>query len=320
MQVSQDYVSGSRWGVSKIRVSWPAAISVTAYLTLWTASVMAIRGQAGLDPTEPLLIFAIMGVGFSALAWLVTRSAEPLRFAVKNPRVECTVLAVWLVVVGLFLTWGIDALKTSVAREPWQMLTLLGAKLGLFVLFPLLLLSTFGKYKIRELMPVSYNAKHLRAALWMSLALLLFETVLGRGVSEIRHSRLPLWSVAVGLPFAFAWLMLEAGLVEEFFFRVLLQSRLSALLKSEVAGILLMALLFGLAHAPGLYFRSAVTLEGLGVHPSWLVAVSYSIAIISVAGIFLGVLWARTRNILVVMLVHAATDLLPNLVHFLRAW
>lgn len=320
MQVSQEYASRRRWGVSNGRAIWLAAASVAAYLTLWTGSVMAIRGKAGLDLTEPLFIFAIMGVGFSALAWFVTRRLEPLRFAVRKPGIECTVLAIWLVVVGWFLTWGIDALKSRVAREPWQMSAMLGAKLAIFVVFPLTLFCAFGKYKIRELLPVSFNTKHLTAALWMSLALLLFETVFGRGISEIRHSRLPLRSIAVGLPFAFAWLLLEVGLVEEFFFRVLLQSRLSALLRSEVAGIVLMALLFGLAHAPGLYFRSALTLEGLGVHPSLLVAASYSIAIISVAGFFLGVLWARTRNILVVILVHAATDLIPSLVHFLKAW
>ena len=123
-----------------------------------------------------------------------------------------------------------------------------------------------------------------------------------------------------GLPFAYVWLFFEVGLVEEFFFRALLQSRLAALLRSEVTGIVLMALFFGLAHAPGLHFRSTATLEGLGPHPSWLVAIGYSIAVTSVAGIFLGVLWMRTRNLLVVMIVHAAGDLIPNLAHFVKAW
>jgi membrane protease YdiL (CAAX protease family) len=80
-----------------------------------------------------------------------------------------------------------------------------------------------------------------------------------------------------------------------------------------------MALLFGLAHAPGLHFPSAARLESLGPHPSWLAAIGYSIAVTSVAGIFLGVLWMRAQNVLVVMLVHAAGDLLRNLVQFVRA-
>ena len=51
----------------------------------------------------------------------------------------------------------------------------------------------------------------------------------------------------------------------------------SAIVRSEPAGIVLIALLFGLAHAPGLHFRSAVTLEGLGPHPSWLIAVDLGV-------------------------------------------
>lgn len=157
------------------------------------------------------------------------------------------------------------------------MLAMLGAKLGLFVLVPLALFHVSGKYKISELMPASSVPTHLRVALWKSLVLILFQTVFGRGVSEIRHSGLPSWAVAVGIPSAHIWLLLELGLVEEFFFRVLLQSRLQRIVRSEPAGIVLIALLFGLAHAPGLHFRSAVTLEGLGPHPSWLIAVDLGV-------------------------------------------
>jgi membrane protease YdiL (CAAX protease family) len=102
----------------------------------------------------------------------------------------------------------------------------------------------------------------------MSLVLILFQLAFGRGVSEIRHSGLSLWAVAAGIPFAYAWLLLEVGLVEEFFFRVLLQSRLTAFLRSETAGILLMALLFGLAHAPGLHYRTAVNPRRIGAVPT----------------------------------------------------
>lgn len=319
MQIGQDDALESSAGCHAFAIR-RTYITIAAYLLLWVGSVEIIHTKAGLDLTKPLLIFAIVGVGFSTLAWLLTRRSEQLPFEVKKPGTECSLIAFCLVVVVFFLTWGIDALKINVQREPWQMLDMLGAKLALFVLIPFLLFQAFGKYKISELMPASFEPKHLRAALWMSLVLILFQTSFGRGVSEIRHSGLPLWAVAVGLPFAYIWLLLEVGLVEEFFFRVLLQSRLSALLGSEVAGIVLMALLFGLAHAPGLHFRSAATLEGLAPHPSWLAAIGYSIAVISIAGIFMGILWVRTRNLLVVTLVHAAGDLLPNLVQFVRAW
>jgi len=62
--------------------------------------------------------------------------------------------------------------------------------------------------------------------------------------------------------------MLKVGVVEEFFFRVLFKSRLAAMLKSELGGIVVRSLRFGLIHAPGLYLRTGVTQEGQSASPS----------------------------------------------------
>jgi len=80
-----------------------------------------------------------------------------------------------------------------------------------------------------------------------------------------------------------------------------------------------MSLLFGLAHAPGLYLRTGLTQEGLPAHPPLLMAVGYSIVITSVAGFFLGVRWARTRDFGLIVLVHTMADLLPDLLPTLRS-
>jgi len=109
-------------------------------------------------------------------------------------------------------------------------------------------------------------------------------------------------------------------LVEEFFFRALVQSRFGAWFKSEVSGIVLMSLAFGLAHAPGFIFRQAGGVEGLGPNPSALDAIAYSIVVLSVSGILFGVTWARTKNLFALMLIHAAGDLLPNFVNFVQVW
>lgn len=109
-------------------------------------------------------------------------------------------------------------------------------------------------------------------------------------------------------------------LIEEFFFRCLLQSRLSTVLRCQAGDIVLASLLFGIAHAPGLYLRPGRTQEAVGAHKSWLMALGYSVVITSVAGVFLGVLWARTRNLILVVTVHAAGDWLPNLVPTIKNW
>lgn len=40
----------------------------------------------------------------------------------------------------------------------------------------------------------------------------------------------------------------------------------------------------------------------------------------AVAGIFMGILWNRTRNLVLLMALHAMVDLLPNLGDFIRTW
>jgi uncharacterized protein len=108
--------------------------------------------------------------------------------------------------------------------------------------------------------------------------------------------------------------------VEEFFFRALVQSRLAAALKSEISGVVLMSLIFGLAHAPGFIFRHAGEVEGLGSNPNVLDAIAYSIVVLAISGVTFGVTWARTKNLFAVMLIHAAGDLLPNFAVFAQTW
>jgi uncharacterized protein len=139
------------------------------------------------------------------------------------------------------------------------------------------------------------------------------QSVLGRGLHDIRAAHPPAWVLVVATPLSFVWLMLEVGVVEEFFFRVLLQERLAESFRSPWGGIVVAALLFGLVHAPGFYLRPGGTFEALGEHPTLAFAIGYSIVLTSLAGSFLGVLWMRTKNFAVVVIAHAATDFLPNL-------
>ena len=74
-------------------------------------------------------------------------------------------------------------------------------------------------------------------------------------------------------------------------------------------------LCMGLITAGVLLYGSEYRLAVIGAR---LGLAAYSVVIVSVAGLFLGTLWARTRNLAVVVAVHAATDLIPNLVDFMR--
>ena len=90
-------------------------------------------------------------------------------------------------------------------------------------------------------------------------------------------------------------------------------------MRSPIAGLFVMALIFGLVHAPGMVLRGAGVSEGLGDQTDVLTAAAYTIGVQSVAAFFFGVVWLRTRNLPALMVIHAATDLLSNLPRFAAA-
>ena len=292
---------------------------LVAYLVVYIGMLFAMRRAATFDIAEPLLVLAIVGVGFSSAAWLLTLGVRPLEYPIERPRTELATVAVYLLPMIAFATWGLDLLHRCIPGDPANALAILAAKLLVFVIVPAALVESQSGYGLRQLAPVSARTRHLVAAACMSLLLLAFQAFFGRGLRDIVSAHVPASVLWYGVPLTFVWLSLEAGVVEEFFFRVLLQTRLAAVLQSELGAIVLMSVIFGLAHAPGLYLRTGLTQEGLAPHPSLLMAIGYSIVITSVAGFFLGVLWARTRNFAVVVVVHAMGDLLPNVLPTLRS-
>src|SRR4029079_4623004 len=97
--------------------------------------------------------------------------------------------------------------------------------------------------------------------------------------APIRRGEFSAMQLAIGLPICFAWLFFEAGLVEEFFFRALLQTRLAAWFQSEISGVALMALFFGLSHAPGFFLRGAGLSDAIGENPSAIDSIAYAIVV-----------------------------------------
>jgi membrane protease YdiL (CAAX protease family) len=190
--------------------------------------------------------------------------------------------------------------------------------LVVFVAIPTALMNTRFGYSWRKLAPASSAARHILAMTGISVLLLVFQCVFGRGLRDLASAHLS-GMIGLGVPMTLVWISLEAGVVEEFFFRVLLQTRISAAIKSGLAAIVLTSLAFGLMHAPGLYLRTNLTQEGLPAHPSLLMAIGYSIVITSSAGFLFGVLWARTRNFAVLVAAHGMADLLSNILPTLHS-
>jgi membrane protease YdiL (CAAX protease family) len=111
--------------------------------------------------------------------------------------------------------------------------------------------------------------------------------------------RQPLQTMASFLV-SFALALLTAGIVEEFFFRGVLQSRLASHLGSKWRGLVIASFLFGLFHLPMCYYSPYEPAHGNLV---W--ALASVIVEQGAMGVLLGVLWARTHHLAAPLLIHA---------------
>jgi membrane protease YdiL (CAAX protease family) len=299
-------------------------------LVAYGVSLALLWRNKSFAPEDAISLLVIFGLAFPLLAWLTTLRARPLTLTVQRRSSEMWLLLACLIGITLYLVWG-AAFSEALVPASWlgstrgKFFVVFVRKLIVFVAIPFVLFRTIFGYRWRDfgLQLAGFRAlagNHLPVVLVLSAAILLFQFFLGNGAAPIRRGEFHASQLALGLPFCFAWLFLEAGLVEEFFFRALLQTRLAAWFRSEVTGVALMALFFGLAHAPGFIFRHAGLEEAIGTNPSPADSIAYAIVVLSVGGILFGIVWARTKNLFAVMIIHAATDLLPNFAQFAKTW
>ncbi|MGA9572388.1 MAG: CPBP family intramembrane glutamic endopeptidase [Lysobacterales bacterium] len=303
------------------RVSWPAILSLLMYASAYLASLVLLSKFPHFDTGESLSVMLVFGLGFSAIAWLASTGIKPADVSVARPRRESLLILAYLVFFAIFfLGWGLTAIRDTFIQEPLQSTVILTAKILGMVLLPVLLFSLLGYSPQSWFTRWRFGLKEWRVFLIMAAALALLQIVAGRGIHTVSALPQSLTLILLLAPMAFIRESLEAGLCEEFLFRNLLQERFTAWLRSPVSGILIMAVIFGLVHAPGYYLRDAFTAEGMTQRPDILTAMAYSIAVVSPLGIMFGVLWMRTRNLLLVVLLHGWTDLFPNLAGFVQIW
>ena len=299
-------------------------------LVALAVSLLVLSRGAEFEIGDKLFGLALFGIVLPLIAWFALRRAKSLEVNIHPTTTEILVLVGYVAALSVYLAFGpqaIDALlpQSWVASAQIHFCIKLALKLLVFVVIPFFIFGPPFGYKPRDFGLQWAGVReclrsHLPVILAISGLMLAFQYFAGRAAAPLREGQLTSGQILLGLPLAFLWLAIEAGLVEEFFFRGLLQARLSAWFGSEVTGVVLMSLLFALAHAPGFIFRGGGEVEGLGAHPSALEAIAYSIATISVIGILFGVIWARTRNLIALVLIHAAIDLLPNVTAFVKTW
>ena len=293
-------------------------MAAVTYLVVWGAAV-GYLARAGAGWTDAVMVFGIFGVALSALAWLLTRGAEAPAIPVARPALESGVLLIYLALYAvLFLVFGMNWARHVLPPGREQELLVLAVKLGVHVVAPCMLLALLGA-KLRPL----FQAGLKGPAFWRTLVVLgaiflALLSVISPSLKQIADTHAPPTLLAWAAPASFVWIALEAGLNEEVLYRAVLQTRLAALLKSPAAGVAVTALLFGLAHAPGLYLRGGPGVDGWS-HDA-LQVVAYTIATLSPVGLLFGVIYMRTKSLLLVVMLHGLVDVLPNMADFIRIW
>ncbi len=302
--------------------------SVLFFLAVYLVSLLVLYFNFGQPVTDTLIIFVCVGVVFSLVAWLLVKNSSPAipeRPAFKN---EWFVISSLVLYFFFYVTYGTgwvnQFIPSSIKNVAWKNdIATAIKKLLVFVAIPFLIYKWFG-FSFKDFgLIVSrkevFTRKNIIIFIVLSVVALLFQYFLSGGAKPVREGQFSIAQLLRGLPFLFIWLFIEAGLVEEFFFRAVLQSRISVLLKSPVAGIIISGLIFGLAHAPGLYLRGAES-EGMSESMPFYFWAAYTITAMSLAGIFLGIVWSRTKNLYLVIAIHAMVDLLPNVAGFFHTW
>ena len=207
---------------------------------------------------DALTILLIVGVGFTGLVFLVVRQSPPTSLPVVVPPSELVFVLAYLVFIAVLLVLrkSPPALKDHFLKKNFFSV---GFKLIFFVLIPLLALRIFWGAGWTEL---GFSAVNVPGQLLAALLLILlfggFNLLAGGAAAPIRARRFTARQVLLGFGLAFLWNIVETGLVEEFFFRAFLQARLVSVLNSPIGGICATSLLFGLAHAPGIYLRGDI--------------------------------------------------------------
>jgi uncharacterized protein len=297
---------------------------------LYLAAALVLWFHQNLEIGEALVEFVLFGAAFPAVAWLATRHTKQLDVAPPPDSREAWLALGLVVLLAIYLING-PQLIDQLLPHAWigsariHFFVVIAKKLIVFVAVPFALYRFLFGHHLRDFgiqIPGlrAITRSHLPVVLTVGGGLLFFQYFLGSAAAPLRQGKFSAHQLLVGLPLCFIWLTVEVGLVEEFFFRAVVQSRFAAWLKSEIGGVALMSLIFGLAHAPGMIFRHAGEVEGLGPNPNALDAIAYSIVTLAVSGILFGVLWARTKNLAALICIHAAGDLLPNFSDFVRTW
>ena len=223
----------------------------------------------------------------------------------KIPRKE-SVLAIFY--FALHLAYLVAAIENEFLHEFLHWVTL--------VIIPLVLIFIYRRAIITNstftstLASIGLSKSRMRSGIGLAAIVGIGCSLLQFAISESVTEMIEVFSsgkFVILMPLAFGMMLITAGFTEEFFFRGILQTRIQALLKSNVLAIVITAICFGLYHLPYAFLS-----------PSWPSKGDFPAALASalsqggVAGLILGWLYVRSgRNLIACVVAHSLINTLP---------
>ncbi len=268
-----------------------------AALAVYVLALIGLFSAAG--TLRSALLLGLGTVLLSGIAVVVTRGRRPPPVDIVRPQAELWPVLVWYGAVFLLAVLT-SARGLEVVNQFTNWLFLVTVPSGL------LMRVRGGRLALRDtLRSVGLTRRGLKEGLKVAALVGPLSIPVVCVVGEQQRAaiemmlRQPLQAMA---PFLVSLVLalVTAGTVEEFFFRGVLQSRLTSCLGSQWRGLVVASLLFGLIHLPMYYYSPYEPTRGNLVWTLASVIVEQG-----VMGILLGVLWARTHNLAAPLLIHA---------------
>lgn len=297
----------------------PALATGLGFAALWGGAVYYLYARENEDWFTAVLVMGVFALALGGLAWLLTRGADAPRIQVKRPAIEGGAVLIYMSIYAvLFLGYAMSAVRGAFPPGREQELAVMALKLGVHVVVPALLLLALGA-RLGPLVQAGLSGrKFWRTLIVLGAIILGLLAMISPSLKNLSALDPTLDLLLWAAPASFIWIALEAGLCEEFLFRSVLQTRLTAWFNSAWAGIFVTSIVFGLAHAPGLFLRGSAATDGWSADP-WQ-TIAYSIAVLAPMGLLFGLIYARTKSLLLVVLLHGLVDVLPNLAGFIETW
>ncbi len=301
---------------------------VIAFLLIYCSAIAVLQFSFQKPFGELLNVTLIFGIIFPFISWVLVAGMPRRTDSKPSFKNEALVLVAIILFITWYITYGTGWINSFIPNKILSIewlndIYILAKKSIVFVLLLFSLYKAFGftlyDFGFKGTLSEIFTRKIILIFIVLTVMAIVAQYYFGHGGEELQKNHFSSIQLLASFPLCFIWLFFEVGLVEEFFFRALLQSKISVLLKSNIAGILVSGLIFGLAHAPGLYLRGAGS-EGITEPLPFFFWAAFSITAMSLAGIFLGIVWSKTRNIYLVAAIHAMVDLIPNLTDFIHTW